>query len=104
MTPRRRVTDHPHGPEMVQLALDNLRARFPIAFSARDVQPVSARGLEMRMRCMCGSSAVVVMTEDVGGEHERHALCFPHADKVLDRVMPETTRDRSEYVVDWGRE
>ena len=82
MTPRRRVTDNPHGPEMVQLALDNLRARFPVAFAARDVQPVSDRGLEMRMRCMCGSSAVVAMTEDVG----------------------ETTRDRSEYAADGGRE
>lgn len=82
---------------MVQLALDNLRARFPVAFLARDVQPVSARGLEMRTRCTCGSSAVVVVGVDVGGVVERHAICFRHADQVFDRVTPETTRTRSEH-------
>ena len=97
MTPRRRVTDQPHGPELVQLALTNLLARFPTAFRTRDVQPVGARAAEMRVRCLCGSSAVVVVTVDVGGAAERHDLCFPHAESALDRDAPETTRDRSSH-------
>lgn len=85
MTPKRRVTDRPHGPEMVQLALDNLWARFPVACAARDMQPVSARAAEIRVRCLCVRLAVVVVTVDVGGAAERHALCFPHAESALDR-------------------
>ena len=84
MTPRRRVTDHPHGHEMVQLSLDNLRARFPIACSARNVQP-SAMGY----RCGCGSVAVVVA--NVG-----RSICFPCAEVLLEPAA-ETTRTRSEH-------
>ena len=97
MSPRRRVTDQPHGPEMVQFALDNLRARFPVAFAARDVQPVSARAAATRLRCLCGSLAVVGVLVDVGGAAERHALCFPCAERALDQPATETTRDRSEH-------
>ena len=93
MTPNRRVTDRPHGPDMVQLALDDLLARFPVAFRARDVQPVSARAISVRVTCWdCNQPAVVVAAHGSG----RVALCFPHAETLLG-VGHETTRDRSEH-------
>ena len=95
MTPRRRVTDQPHGPEMVATALDNLRARFPVAFARLAVSPVHPNGTTL---CGCGSLAVAWVSDGDGG---RDALCFRHAEDELAPLepapAPETTRDRSSH-------
>lgn len=75
---------------MLQLALDNLRARFPIAFSAMNVQPSP-----LGYRCWCGSVAVVVA-------NLARSICFTCAEVLLEPA-PETMRDRSEYAADRGQ-
>jgi len=84
------VSDH-HGPELVALALANLRDRFPVAFARLGVSAMHPAAANTR--CGCGALGVVTASDGDGG---RDPLCFCHAEDELESLEPlETTRDRS---------
>jgi hypothetical protein len=66
---------------LVELAITNLRFRFPTAFESLHARPIGGYA-----KCSACTRQVVCVLD--GPDPDGLALCFPHAEDALARVEP----------------